>query len=119
MRVRDLFLNHFNSEEVTNKNFLEKNVNKIFYFNGREALMDIFYFKIFKSRKVDSKMIELIEIFKDKKMPIMPLKANTLIEKYNISEGIELGKKLKTIEQVWTSNNFQISEKEIEKIVSN
>ena len=81
--------------------------------------MDIFYFKIFKSRKVDSKMIELIEIFKDKKMPIMPLKANTLIEKYNISEGIELGKKLKTIEQVWTSNNFQISEKEIEKIVSN
>tara|TARA_B110000259_G_scaffold33505_1_gene37060 strand:- start:249 stop:1523 length:1275 start_codon:yes stop_codon:yes gene_type:complete len=118
-KKRLLFLNHFNSEEVTNKNFLEKNVNKIFYFNGREALMDIFYFKIFKSRKVDSKMIELIEIFKDKKMPIMPLKANTLIEKYNISEGIELGKKLKTIEQVWTSNNFQISEKEIEKIVSN
>ena len=49
----------------------------------------------------------------------MPLKANILIEKYNVLEGRGLGKKLKMIEEVWTNNNFQISEKEIEKIVSN
>ena len=49
----------------------------------------------------------------------MPLKANTLMEKYNVLEGRELGKKLKIIEEVWTNNNFQISEKEIKKIVRN
>ena len=49
----------------------------------------------------------------------MPFKANTLMEKYNIFEGKELGKKLKMIEEIWVNNNFQISEKEVEKIVNN
>ena len=69
--------------------------------------------------KVDNKLIKLIEIFKEKETPVMPLKANTLIEKYHVPEGKELGKKLKAIEEVWTNNNFHISEKEIQKIVSN
>jgi len=42
-----------------------------------------------------------------------------LMEKYNILEGPTLGTKLKAIEEVWTNNNFQISEKEIQKIVNN
>ena len=81
--------------------------------------MDIIYFKIFKSSKVDYKLIRLIEIFKEKEIPLMPLKANILIEKYQITEGKKLGKKLKEIEEVWVNNNFRISEKEIEKIVRN
>ena len=48
----------------------------------------------------------------------MPFKANTLMTKYNIPEGKELGKKLKVIEEVWVNNNFQISEKEVQKIVN-
>ena len=44
---RLLFLNNFNSQKISRKKFSEKNLNKIFYFNGREALMDIIYFKIF------------------------------------------------------------------------
>lgn len=118
-KKRLLFLNKFYSEKFTNKTFLEKNLNKIFYFNGKEALMDIIYFKIFKSSKEDNKLIKLIEVFKEKEIPIMPLKANMLIEKYQVSEGKELGKKLKAIEEVWVNNNFNISEKEIQKIVSN
>ena len=118
-KKRLLFLNNFYSKKFTNKTFLEKNLNKILYFNGREALIDIIYFKIFKSSKVDNKLIKLIEIFKEKKIPVMPFKANTLIEKYHVPEGRELGKKLKIIEEVWTNNNFQISEKEIQKILSN
>jgi poly(A) polymerase len=81
--------------------------------------MDIIYFKIFKSSKEDNKLIKLIEIFKEKEVPVMPLKANMLIEKYQVSEGKELGEKLKAIEEVWANNNFNISEKEIQKIVSN
>jgi tRNA nucleotidyltransferase/poly(A) polymerase len=115
---RLLFLKNFNSQKITNKTFYEKNLNKIFYFNGKEALMDVIYFKIFKSNKVPNKLIKIIENFKDKKPPLMPLKANTLMTKYNIPEGKELGKKLKVIEEVWVNNNFQISEKEVQKIVN-
>ena len=42
-----------------------------------------------------------------------------LLEKYNLAEGKELGNKLKKIEEFWVNNNFQISEKEIKKIVNN
>jgi poly(A) polymerase len=49
----------------------------------------------------------------------MPLKADLLMEKYNIPEGKELGAKLKAIEEVWASNDFMISDKEVLKIISN
>ena len=116
-KKRLLFLNSFYSKKNTNKTFLEKNLNKILYFYGKEALIDVIYFKIFKSNKVDNKLIKLIEIFKDKKIPVMPIKANVLIEKYQIQEGKEMGKKLKEIEEAWVNNSFNISDKEIQKIV--
>ena len=116
---RLLFLNNFNSQKITSKTFLEKNLNKIFYFNGKESLMDIIYFKIFKSNKIDDKLLKMIEKFKDKEILTMPFKANILMEKYNIPEGKKLGSKLKMIEEVWINNNFQISEKEVQKIVNN
>jgi len=37
--------------------------------------------------------------------------------KYNIPEGKILGNKLKLIEETWVQNNFQISEKQIKKII--
>lgn len=116
---RLLFLNNFFSKKITSSSFAEKNLNKILYFNGREALIDVIYFKIFKSNKVESKLIKLIKIFKEKDIPVLPLKADILMEKYQIPEGKELGIKLKAIEEIWTNNNFKISEKEVQKIVSN
>ena len=71
---RLLFLDKFYSQKITTKTFDEKNLNKIFYYNGREAVMDIIYFKIFKSKKFDSELIKLIEKYRDKKIPVMPLK---------------------------------------------
>jgi poly(A) polymerase len=118
-KKRLLFLNSFYSAKFTSKTFLEKNLNQIFYFNGKEATLDIIYFKIFITNKVDTKLIKLIEIFKEKEIPVMPFKASMLIEKYQLLEGKELGRKLKVIEEVWVSNNFNISEKEIQKIISN
>ena len=79
--------------------------------------MDIIYFKIFRSSKADIKLIKLVEIFENKKIPIMPIKADTLMEKYNISEGRELGIKLKEIEQVWMNNNFYISDEDVKKVM--
>ena len=115
---RLLFLNNFNTQKIHTKTYSEKNLNKIFYFNGKEALMDIIYFKIFKSKKIDNNLLKMIENFKDKEIPTMPLKADILMGKYNISEGKELGKKLKAIEEVWTNNDFKITEKEVQDIVN-
>ena len=115
---RLIFLNNFNSQKITNKTFQEKNLNKIFYFNGKEALMDVIYFKIFKSSRVDNNLLNMIENFKNREIPIMPIKANILMKNYNIPEGKQLGEKLKEIEEVWSDNNFKISEKEVLKIVN-
>ena len=114
---RLLFLNNFNSQKMTNKTFSEENLNKIFYYNGKEALIDIINFKIFRSNRLDNNLIKIIENFKDKKIPIMPIKANILIEKYSIPEGKELGNKLKMIEEFWVNNGFRISEVEVLRIV--
>ena len=51
--------------------------------------------------------------------PVLPLRAITLMTEYNISEGKELGVKLKKIEEKWVENNFEISKLEIQKIIKN
>ena len=118
-KKRLLFLKDFYSQIITKKDFSVKNLNKILYYNGREAVMDIIYFKIFKSKIVDSHLVEMIKFFKDKEIPLMPLRTIALMHKYNIPEGKELGDKLKKIEELWVNNNFNIEEKEVQKIISN
>ena len=116
---RLIFLNNFCNNPITKKTFSEKKLNKILYFNGKEALMDIIYFTIFKARKVDIKLVNMIKDYQNKEVPLMPLRAITLMTKYNIPEGKKLGVKLKEIEELWVDNGFTILEKEVEKIINN
>ena len=103
-----------------NKNtFSEKNMNKIFYYNGRQAVIDILQFRIITAKKFDKKLIELIKFYKDKTSLIMPVGANVLMTKYKIPEGKQLGLKLKKIEEEWVKNDFKISDEQIEQIVNN
>ncbi|MDB2362895.1 CCA tRNA nucleotidyltransferase [Candidatus Pelagibacter bacterium] len=111
-------IDFFYKEKTNLKNFTEKNFNKIFYFNGKQAVIDIINFKLFTSNKVEKKLIKLIEVYKDKVIPTMPIGANTLMAKYNIPEGKILGNKLKMIEEAWVKNGFTISEKNIQKIAN-
>ena len=110
-------INFFYKENVSIKNFNEKNFNKIFYYNGRQTVIDIINYKLFISSKVEKKLLKLIETYKDKVIPALPIDANTLMSKYNIPEGKMLGNKLKLIEEMWVQNNFQISDKKIQKII--
>ena len=110
-------IDSFYKEKNSIKNFTEKNFNKIFYFNGSQAVIDIINFKLFKSNKVDKKLIKLIKVYEDKAVPTMPIGANILMSKYNIPEGKTLGNKLKIIEEVWVENGFQISDRQIQKII--
>jgi len=115
-RIR--IINNFYKDKINSKTFTENNMNKVFYYNGKQAVLDILNFKIIKSKKLDKVVTELIEIYKNKNIPIMPIGANLLMTKYKISEGKQLGAKLKVIEEVWVNNNFQISEEKIENIVN-
>ena len=110
-------IDFFYKENVSIKNFTEKNFNKIFYFNGRQAVLDIINFKLFNSKVVEKKLLKLTEVYKDKIIPTLPIGANILMSKYKIPEGKLLGIKLKLIEEIWVKNSFQISEKQIQKII--
>ena len=116
---RILFLNNFFSTTVSNKMFSINNLRKILYFNGKQAVLDLLYFQVFRSKKIDKKLVNFIELFKDEEKPLLPLKATTLITKYNIPEGKELGVKLKKVEMKWINNNFKISDEEIQQIIKN
>ena len=110
-------IDFFYKENVSIKNFNEKNLNKIFYHNGKQTVIDIINYKLFTSSKVEKKLLKLLETYKDKVIPTLPIDASTLMTKYNIAEGKMLGNKLKLIEEIWAQNNFQISEKQIQKII--
>ncbi len=112
-------IDNFYKDKFSINSFSEKNLNRIFYFNGKQGLIDILNFKIFISRRIDKKILNYIEQFQSKEIPIMPFGAKFLMEKYQIPEGKNLGIKLKSIEQEWVNNNFNLSEKQLDKIVGN
>ena len=92
---------------------------EIFYFYGKEYLIDLVDFKIFNSKKVDKKLLSLKNIIITKGRPVFPIKAKDLMKNYHLKEGKELGNKLKKIEKVWIDNSFNISNIEIENIIYN
>ena len=111
-------IDNFFSEKITLSSFSEKNLNKIFYFHGKQAVIDILSYRLFCQKKVDKKLINYINLFKFKALPTMPIAAKALMQKYDIPEGKTLGNKLKIIEEEWVNNNFQLSEKQINKIIN-
>ena len=110
------FVDNFYKQKVNINYFKEKNLNKFFYFNGRQAVTDIISFKLFTSKKLEKKLLKLLDFFNNKNLPTLPVGANILMSKYNIPEGKALGNKLKMIEKVWVQNNFQITDKQVQKI---
>ncbi len=97
----------------------EKNLWKIFYFNGRNYLNDIFNFKLFQNKNLDKKIIKLKKFFETQKVPKFEIKAKMLVENFRYKEGKELGDKLKEIEKFWIENSFKITNEELNKIVKN
>jgi poly(A) polymerase len=111
-------IDKFYNEKITVTTFSEKSLNKFFYFHGKQAVIDVLSYKLFSLKKVDKQLLNFINIFKSKVLPTMPISAKILMKKYDIPEGKTLGDKIKKIEEVWVNNNFQLSEKQIAKIIS-
>ena len=110
-------ISNFYKEKDGFKKFNEKDINEIFYYDGKQAVLDILNFKIIKSKKIDNSLIKLSKTYINKIKPIIPIGASELMEKYKIPEGKQLGLKLKLIEELWIKNNFKISDHQVEKIV--
>ena len=75
--------------------------------------------KIFNSKTVPKKLIQLKKYFEQFKKPIFPLKAQDLLEKYNLKEGKEFGQKIRLLEDLWLNNSFKLSNKEIDNVLNN
>ena len=84
---------------------------------GKEAVIDILNFRIINSKKIEDALIKLSEMYKNRKMPVLPISADVLMTKYKIPEGKELGIKLKIIEEEWVNNNFKITDQQLENII--
>ena len=112
--IDSFFKDKFNLKKFTSFNF-----NEYFYYEGNKAVLDVLRFKVIKSKKIDKSLIELIEYYKNKPIPKMPIGADLLMQKYKIPEGKQLGVKLKRIEVEWVKNNFTISDKQVENIIEN
>ena len=100
------------------KIFNKKDLQKIFYYEGKSSTIDLIDFNLlyFKESK---KLSELKTYFEKLDKPEFPIKAQLLINDYGLKEGRELGQKLKNLEMKWIENNFNLSKKDMEKVLSN
>ena len=116
-RIKFLIENYelFSEKDYFNK----KNLQRIFYFNNKSYVIDLLDLKIFNSKTVPKKLIQLKKYFEEFKKPIFPLKAQDLLEKYNLKEGKEFGQKIRLLEDLWLNNSFKLSNKEIDNVLNN
>ena len=112
------FLKNNSLNKDNNKIFNKKDLQKIFYYEGKSSTMDLIDFNLlyFKQSK---KLSELKNYFEKLDKPEFPIKAQLLINDYGLKEGRELGQKLKNLEMKWIENNFNLSKKDMEKVLSN
>ena len=115
-KINFLKNNSLNKDGI--KIFNKKDLQKIFYYEGKSSTIDLIDFNLlyFKESK---KLSELKTYFEKLDKPEFPIKAQLLINDYGLKEGRELGQKLKNLEMKWIENNFNLSKKDMEKVLSN
>ena len=118
-QIRIKIIDNFFKEKISSSSFSEHNMNKVFHYKGLQSVIDILNYRIIHSKTFDKNLFELKELFKDKKIPKMPISADLLINRYQIEKGKQLGLKLKMIEDEWVKNNFQISDNQVDYIINN
>ena len=112
-------IDNFYKEKINSQTFTENNMNKVFYYKGKETTLDILNHRMIKSKKADNSLKELIKHYENSEVPIMPISGDSLMLKYEIPEGKQLGEKLRIIEEEWVKNNFKLSDQQVENIINN
>ena len=98
-----------NYENLKNKKFYsKKNVKKMIYFSSKKEVTDLLLFSLSLKTKIETSVIEnLIHYISSCKIPKFPISGDYLKERGYI-DGVNLGKKLKSLEEEWIQNNFFI-----------
>ena len=110
-------IDNFFKKKINSKSFTKNNMDKVFYYQGKEVVLDILNYKMIKFKKIDNSLKELINYYEKKITPVMPVNADFLMKKYKFSEGKHLGDKLRIIEDQWVKNNFKISDEDLDNII--
>tara|TARA_Y100000590_G_scaffold72748_1_gene79961 strand:+ start:36 stop:1325 length:1290 start_codon:yes stop_codon:yes gene_type:complete len=113
-----LLLNLIFSEDKIKDYFTKEYLLKVLQKNGKDNLIDILDYKILTTKKNKNYLIDLKNHFIEFEVPVMPVKAKDLIDRFDLKEGKLLGSILKEIEEQWLNNNFKISNDQIEDIVN-
>jgi tRNA nucleotidyltransferase/poly(A) polymerase len=116
-RIKDI--DNFFKEKINSKTFTENTMNKVFYYRGKQATLDILSHRVMKINKTDHSLAQLIEYYENCTTPTMPINADLLMRKYEIPEGKQLGEKLRLIEEEWVKNDFKISDQQVNNIINN
>ena len=101
----------------TNKKFLLKDLKKNIYFFGKKHLkaINILYFSNSKKVKLQD-YLDILNNINKLNIPKFSFDGNYLKEK-GMKEGALIGKTLKSIENEWLDNDFQISNARVLKII--
>ena len=115
-RFKNIALN-FN--EIKNKKFyLDSNIKKLIYLLGKNNALDLLLFSACENNKRKNfDVAKLIAYVRTCKVPKFPISGEYL-KKYGYKSGINLGKKLKSLEEKWIENNFVLDEKLLEKTLN-
>ena len=111
------FLKYYSIKKNTNEILNKKELQKIFYYKEKSDLIDLIDFNLLYYKQ-SKKLSELKTYFEKLDKPTFPIKAQSLIDDYGYKEGRELGQKLKNLEIKWIENNFTLSKKDMEKILT-
>jgi len=118
--IKDKFKNI--SKNIKNlksrKFYQEENLKKLIYFTDKNFAKDILFFSKCANEKIIGKDFKkLLDYINACKTPTFPLSGNDL-KKQGYTSGIELGKKLKFLEQEWIANNFVLDKKLVKKTMN-
>ncbi len=99
------------------KNFFKSNFTKNLYRFKKEKFIQILILNFLDRKENDlKKLFQLIQFIKKTKIPKF-IYDGSFLKNRGLKEGKKLGNILKEIENLWVSNNFKISDKEINELV--
>jgi tRNA nucleotidyltransferase/poly(A) polymerase len=108
-----------NFENLKNKKFYSKeNIKKLIYFIDKDSVKDLLFFSLCLNGEIKNLNIkQLLDYISTCPIPKFPISGEYL-KKYGYKSGINLGKKLKSLEEKWIENNFVLDEKLLEKTLN-
>ena len=114
-RLQNISTNFQNLE--SKKFYSENNIKKLIYLSNKNYVKDLLLFAMCINNKLTTSIIEnYLNYISNCNIPEFPISGEYL-KKYGYKTGQLLGKKLKTLEELWLENNFVINQKMIEKVL--